>query len=1214
MIDTNHPVKHKLLTYIKPAITLFFLVLLYTHHYTDHSLNRTASGEIKNFFGTFGSYCSDCIFQIFGIVAYFIPIFIAGYIIKSVLAKKCKIVPYTLQSLLILSLISMITGFHSEFDIFYSGMIGNLGGLILGALPDLIALPILYGGVTTAIAITYNLPLITLGQLAYVELKKMAQPIEYELDDDIDITPTSDQFVQKTDQVPAHSGLDINHNQSDSELSNDWFTPTIEQPEAVKVEDKEDIVEEVTENVVTDSAESDIFENHPIFQYTPSEAIIDETAFIMHAEEQPDEQPDEQPIAKVIEEIIQEEAQSEPTIAETEITEESDLILDHKIDHQVDTEETEMIDAIFTELPDLEEEKVVAAPKIKFEQFEQTISQLESEEITTDYNENPEVVAAVEEIKLENNEEIDPVKPVAQNIILLPRSITTDTTPIVEHEIMKDILDESELLESIYEPEATIKAIIKETIIEEVPELPSIPEPSEDYFTEDEITGNFDEPVTLSSPTATIERLISMQQDQMSEQNNKLDTVLSILENNGESVQDTAIEEPTQFNLEEEAFIQESTENNRPFAPTPITRVPKGESVKPVIEVVETASKTKSEEQIIVESSFKDQFKNRLNTNIKDQMKQDLENQFKARLKEEMAARFQSKKETTEIAETAQIETPEIEIKSTVYDDEAHINDDKPKRVSKNSFYKLPSLDFLSYSPPKHQEVDREYLNENAEGIIECLEDFRVKGGEITEIFQGPTLTTYELEIQKGIRINHVTKYSDEIASALRVRNVRMVPIHKKGVIGIEVPNKDRETVWLKEIIQSEKYQSEVKNSKLTVVLGKSISGEPIVSDLAKMPHLLVAGTTGSGKSVFTNVLINSILYNATPDEVKFILIDPKMLEFSMYNDIPNLLFPVIIDPKKAAHALNWSVDEMERRYKMIADFGEKDISSYNEKAKEMIENGLPKEIRNQLQELECLKREIEVDESISEEERTLELLEITAKIDEINEKFEAPEILPYIVIVLDEYADLMMMAAKEVEISISRIAQKARAAGMHLVIATQRPDKDVVTGIIKANLPVRVALSVKGSNNSRIILDDKGAERLLGRGDMLFLGPGTSELKRIQSPWISTEEQKKILAFLRQQGRPTFSLDVLNQYDEDLEKTNIPKEDKDAKFIEALKIASESKTISASFLQRRLKLGYNRAARIVEIMEQEGIVGPPNGSKPRKVIHIPEEYATQIG
>jgi len=523
---------------------------------------------------------------------------------------------------------------------------------------------------------------------------------------------------------------------------------------------------------------------------------------------------------------------------------------------------------------------------------------------------------------------------------------------------------------------------------------------------------------------------------------------------------------------------------------------------------------------------------------------------------------------------------------------------------NKETNYKLPPIEYLKFEEAKN-DIDQSYLVENARLIVECLGDFGINEVKVKEIFQGPTLTTYELEIKRGIQISKVIKYTDEIAAMLKVSGVRMVSIPQKGVIGVEVPNKKREIVWLKEIIASKEYQKEAKKSKLTVVLGKDISGEPIIANLAKMPHLLIAGTTGSGKSVFNNVLITSILYNATPDEVKFILIDPKMLEFSLYNDIPNLLFPVIIDPKKAAHALNWAVDEMQRRYELISNNSERDIVSYNDKMKRFKEEGPSQEVLNEIQELETLKEEIENDESISEDEKDRESRLVTFKIAQIKVKYSNPEILPYIVVVLDEYADLMMVAGKNVEISISRIAQKARAAGIHLVIATQRPDKDVVTGIIKANLPVRVALSVKGSTNSKIILDSTGAEKLLGHGDLLYLGPGTSNINRIQSPLVTSDEQKKVLSFLKAQGKPTYTLDLLNKYDEgdDDGISEVSDDDKDVKYDEAVKIAIEMKKISASYLQRRLKLGYNRAARIVEVMEKEGIVGPPNGSKPRKVM-----------
>ncbi len=563
-----------------------------------------------------------------------------------------------------------------------------------------------------------------------------------------------------------------------------------------------------------------------------------------------------------------------------------------------------------------------------------------------------------------------------------------------------------------------------------------------------------------------------------------------------------------------------------------------------------------------------------------------------------------------------------IETQEFVKDDGIKIQVSKPlysgdnfsnfqeENKAKSKVYTLPPIQFLKYEKAENEVIDTDLLNRNAEAIKETLKDFKINNTAITEIFKGPTLTTYELSIPKGIKISKVIGFSEEIASSLKVNQVRMVPIHKKGVIGVEVPNKKREIVWLKEILNTKEYQESAKKSKLTVVLGKDISGNAIVANLAKMPHLLIAGTTGSGKSVFTNVLVTSILYNATADEVKFILIDPKMLEFSIYNDIPNLLFPVIIDPKKAAYALNWAVDEMERRYGLISEFSERDITSYNKKAKIIIEKGVPEEIQNKIDELAAIRKDILEDEELSDHEIDTEIAQINRRIEGIMEKYKTPEILPYIVVVLDEYADLMMVASKEVETSIARIAQKARAAGIHLVIATQRPDKDVVTGLIKANLPVRVALSVKGATNSKIILDENGAEKLLGYGDMLYLGPGTSQLNRIQSPLITSDEQNNILAFLREQGSPTYGLDVLDQYNtEEEDDFPVSEEEKDAKYKEAVKIAVDMKKVSASYLQRRLKVGYNRAARMVEIMEKEGIVGPPNGSKPRELLKIPDNF-----
>jgi DNA segregation ATPase FtsK/SpoIIIE, S-DNA-T family len=423
---------------------------------------------------------------------------------------------------------------------------------------------------------------------------------------------------------------------------------------------------------------------------------------------------------------------------------------------------------------------------------------------------------------------------------------------------------------------------------------------------------------------------------------------------------------------------------------------------------------------------------------------------------------------------------------------------------------------------------------------------------------------------------------------ALSAQSVRILaPLPGKAVVGIEIPSDHRETVYLREFLQN----SDFFNNKymLPVVMGKDISGQTYLSDLARMPHLLCAGQTGAGKSVFMNGLICSLLYRFTPDELRMILVDPKFIEFRSYQDIPHLLLPVVDDPKHASIALRWAVREMERRYRILAKIGARNLASFNQKVEEMGSDV--------------------IHDLLLSEENQSETQTQTSGSDWI-EAFEpgedgSPRIgkLPYIVVIIDELADLMMVAKKEVEISIARIAQKARAAGIHLVIATQRPSTDVVTGLIKANLPSRVSFQLASYVDSKTILDRAGAERLLGQGDMLFIPPGVSQTLRLHGAFVDDEEINKITSFLKGQGKPSYREEILLSDEEDEDGDGGRDEDMDEMFDEAVELVKRAGQASASFLQRHLKIGYNRAARMIETMESRGIVGPADGARPREVL-----------
>ena len=475
----------------------------------------------------------------------------------------------------------------------------------------------------------------------------------------------------------------------------------------------------------------------------------------------------------------------------------------------------------------------------------------------------------------------------------------------------------------------------------------------------------------------------------------------------------------------------------------------------------------------------------------------------------------------------------------------------KNQKPRANMDFETPPVELLDPKIDSGIEVDKNDVYEKARLIESKLEDFGVSG-KVTQIRPGPVITMFEYKPAPGIKINKIASLENDLAMGLSAVSIRIIaPIPGKDVIGIEVPNSERDIVVLRELIEDNEFNR--RESILTLALGKDIAGKPYYMNLRTAPHLMIAGTTGSGKSVLVNAVLTSLLYKASPNELKFIMIDPKMLELSIYEDIPHLLHPVVTEPRKAAAALKWAVDEMESRYKLLSEEGVRDIESHNKSL-----------------------------EGLSDEEKWASWI-------------------PYIVIVIDELADLMMVAPTEIKESITRLSQKARAAGIHIIVATQRPSVDVVAGILKANFPARISFLVSTKVDSRVILDTGGAECLLGKGDMLFLQPGTSSLVRLQGALISDKERELITNYLREQGSPEF-LEEITFIDESDDDVSLD-EEKDELYDTALRIIAETKQASISMLQRRLKIGYNRSARIVEIMEKEGVIGPQESAgKPREV------------
>jgi S-DNA-T family DNA segregation ATPase FtsK/SpoIIIE len=504
--------------------------------------------------------------------------------------------------------------------------------------------------------------------------------------------------------------------------------------------------------------------------------------------------------------------------------------------------------------------------------------------------------------------------------------------------------------------------------------------------------------------------------------------------------------------------------------------------------------------------------------------------------------------------------------------------------------FHTPPFSLLDVPPATEKTLDRDALTMNARLLEKKLKDYNING-EVVEICPGPVITMYEYAPAPGIKISRIAGLTDDLTMALQAMSIRIVaPIPGKGVVGIEVPNRDRDMVYLREIFNCEHFSH--SKMKLPLALGKDIAGLPVVTDLTKAPHLLVAGSTGSGKSVSINTMILSLLYTSTPKDVRMIMVDPKMLEFSMYEGIPHLLLPVVTEPKKASLALKWAVNEMERRYKLLSDKGVRNIDSYNKKlAGEILEQ----EELDTLSDAEIIE---ELDELVDDGDGAIDPLPLLVDDGEILEHSH----LPYIVVIVDELADLMMVAGREVEEHIARLAQKARASGIHLILATQRPSVDVITGLIKANLPSRISFQVTSKVDSRTILDTNGAESLLGNGDMLYMPPGSSRLQRIHGAFVSDSEVQRVVDFLKKQGKPVYEKSILEMKDPD-EKGSSEDEIQDERWEDALRLVAETRQASISMVQRRLRIGYNRAARIVEMMESEGMIAMSDGtSKPREV------------
>ncbi len=494
--------------------------------------------------------------------------------------------------------------------------------------------------------------------------------------------------------------------------------------------------------------------------------------------------------------------------------------------------------------------------------------------------------------------------------------------------------------------------------------------------------------------------------------------------------------------------------------------------------------------------------------------------------------------------------------------------------------YALPDVGLLDLPAPEHALHESEFV-EKARAIASKGAEFKVTG-EVVAIHPGPVVTTYEFQPSAGVKYSRILNLEEDLSLALKAESIRIARLPGKSTVGIEAPNSSRKIIRLREIFESKRFRK--SRSKLSLAIGKEIHGENVVADLARAPHLLIAGTTGSGKSVAMNAMLLSLLYKATPDEVKLVLVDPKRLEFGLYEDIPHLLTPVVVDPDRAANALGWAVREMEKRYRSLAEFGVRNIEQFNM----MLQRG--------------------EEEMIARAKKS----RAAAGRAEIGPSDLKP--LPYLVVCIDELADLMMCASAAVEACIMRLAQMARAVGIHLIVATQRPSVDVITGTIKNNLPARISFRVASKTDSRVILDSHGAESLLGKGDMLFLAPGTSRLQRVHGAYVDEDEVRAVVEFWRNQARPIYEQEVTLPPPEEADKKGSRDDgppDRDEYFDEALQLVLGAGEASISNIQRKLRLGYARAGRIVDMMEAEGLVGPPEGSKPRRLL-VDATYVAQ--
>jgi len=543
-------------------------------------------------------------------------------------------------------------------------------------------------------------------------------------------------------------------------------------------------------------------------------------------------------------------------------------------------------------------------------------------------------------------------------------------------------------------------------------------------------------------------------------------------------------------------------------------------------------------------------------------------------VEEEKGFRKKFKHEKDDLVPLGMEEKPKMEpdfIEGNLFKQEEEKKEEKVKQVlqlehamavEEDDNYEYPPVELLSKGSKKSLKGGAKALTDVATRLQKTLYSFGVQA-KVENVSVGPAITRYELKPAEGVRVSKIANLADDIALNLAAETIRIeAPIPGKQAVGIEVPNTEKETVHFRDVVESDEFQD--AKSKLSVALGKDVAGNMAIADIAKMPHALIAGATGSGKSVCINTIITSIIYKAKPSEVKFVMVDPKVVELSVYNGIPHLLIPVVTDPKKAAGALAWAVQEMDNRYNVFAQKGVRDLKGYNALAEK--EEGMGK--------------------------------------------------LPQIVIIIDELADLMMVAAKEVEDSICRLAQKARAAGMHLIIATQRPSVDVITGIIKANVPSRIAFSVSSQVDSRTILDQVGAEKLLGKGDMLFYPSGSPKPSRVQGAFVSDDEVEKIVSFVKSNGEATYNEDILesiensNKTDKELAaETGDPDDDTDPFLMEAIEVVVETGQASTSFIQRRFKVGYARAGRIIDQMEERGVISGYQGSKPRQVLMTMERW-----